>query len=192
MNEYKKPVYFFDDVSMGKNYLKTCIEGILFIAPIPIKLRSICEVLDIDKETALKIIKELKDEYLNKERGFVLREVGDGYRLYSNPSIADVLKNFACSNIRFYLTRAALETLAIILYRQPVTRTQIAEIRGVKTDSIVLNLVSKGLVREAGRLKEPGNPVIYKTTDKFLEILGLNDLKDLPDLEDFDSFNNND
>ncbi len=185
MSNTEKQIHFFENISKDKKFLRTCIEGILFISDIPVKARSICDILNTDKGTILQIIKELQNEYVDEDRGFVLREVGGGYRLYSNPSLTDMLKHFVTSNIRMYLTKAALETLAVIAYRQPVTRTQIAEIRGVKTDSVVLNLLDKGLVKDAGRLKEPGNPILYKTTDKFLEILGLNDIKDLPSLENF-------
>src|SRR4030065_744553 len=84
---------------------------------------------------------------------------------------------------------SALETLAIISYRQPVTRTQIAEVRGVRTDSVILTLSDKGLIKEAGKLKEPGSPMTYKVADTFLEILGIDSLKDLPPLKDFDESN---
>jgi segregation and condensation protein B len=192
MNNTEKQINFFENISRDKKFLKTCIEGILFISDVPVKIKSICDVLNTDKGTALSIIKELQNEYVDEDRGFVLREVGGGYRLYSNPSITDILKHFVHSNIRVHLTKAALETLAIIAYRQPVTRTQIAEIRGVKTDSVVLNLLNKGLVKDAGRLKEPGNPIIYKTTDKLLEVLGLNDINELPSLENFKSMKDKD
>ena len=83
------------------------------------------------------------------------------------------------------MSQAALETLAIGAYRQPVTRTQIAEIRGVRADSVVLTLVDRGLLKEAGKLKEPGSPILYRTTDRFLELLGINSLRDLPPIKDF-------
>ncbi len=99
------------------------------------------------------------------------------------------MKVFVKSNIRTYISQAALETIAIICYRQPVTRTQIAEIRGVRTDSVILTLVDKGLIKEAGRLKEPGNPILYKTSEKLLEIMGINSIKDLPGLQNFEDKN---
>jgi segregation and condensation protein B len=111
--------------------------------------------------------------------------VARGFRFYSNPVIRDILKKFVKSNIRTHLSQAAIETLAITVYKQPVTRTQIAEIRGVRTESVILTLVGKGLIKEVGKLKEPGNPIIYRTTDKFLELLGIDRLKSLPPLEDF-------
>ena len=173
----------FDELLKGSTSLKTCIEGILFIAESPVSSKEIAKVLNTSEEAVIDIINQLEKEYIESERGFILRKIGKGYRLYSNPSINEILKEFVNTNIRTHLTQAALETLAIIAYKQPITRTQIAEIRGVKNDSVVISLVNKGLIKEAGRLKEPGNPIIYKTTDKFLEILGIASISELPPLK---------
>ena len=171
------------------DYLKSCIEGILFISEATVSVGEISSTLEITERKTEKILNELEREYLDKNRGFILRKVAGGYRLYSNPAISDILKVFVKSNIRTYISQAALETIAIICYRQPVTRTQIAEIRGVRTDSVILTLVDKGLIKEAGRLKEPGNPILYKTSEKLLEIIGINNIKDLPDLQNFEDKN---
>jgi len=173
----------FDELLKGRLPLKTCVEGILFIAEFPVSSKEIAKVLNIDEKLVVEIINQLEKEYLETERGFILRRIGGGYRLYSNPSISEILKEFVNTNIKVHLTQAALETIAIIAYKQPVTRSQIAEIRGVKNDSIVTSLVSKGLIKEAGRLKEPGNPIIYRTTEKFLEILGISSIDNLPPLK---------
>ena len=171
------------------DYLKSCIEGILFISEETVGIGEISSTLEITERKTEKILNELEREYLDKNRGFILRKVAGGYRLYSNPAISDILKVFVKSNIRTYISQAALETIAIICYRQPVTRTQIAEIRGVRTDSVILTLVDKGLIKEAGRLKEPGNPILYKTSEKLLEIMGINSIKDLPGLQNFEDKN---
>jgi len=171
------------------DYLKSCIEGILFISEETVGIGEISSTLEITERKTEKILNELEREYLDKNRGFILRKVAGGYRLYSNPAISDILKVFVKSNIRTYISQAALETIAIICYRQPVTRTQIAEIRGVRTDSVILTLVDKGLIKEAGRLKEPGNPILYKTSEKLLEIMGINSIKDLPGLQNFENKN---
>ena len=168
------------------DWLKSCIEGILFISEATVSIGEISSTLEITERKTEKILGELEREYLDKNRGFILRKVAGGYRLYSNPAISDILKVFVKSNIRTYISQAALETIAIICYRQPVTRTQIAEIRGVRTDSVILTLVDKGLIKEAGRLKEPGNPILYKTSEKLLEIMGINSIKDLPVLQNFE------
>jgi segregation and condensation protein B len=171
------------------DYLKSCIEGILFISETTVSIGEISSTLEITERKTEKILNELEREYLDKNRGFILRKVAGGYRLYSNPAISDILKVFVKSNIRTYISQAAMETIAIICYRQPVTRTQIAEIRGVRTDSVILTLVDKGLIKEAGRLKEPGNPILYKTSEKLLEIMGINSIKDLPGLQNFEDKN---
>ena len=168
------------------DWLKSCVEGILFISEATVSIGEISSTLEITERKTEKILGELEREYLDKNRGFILRKVAGGYRLYSNPAISDILKVFVKSNIRTYISQAALETIAIICYRQPVTRTQIAEIRGVRTDSVILTLVDKGLIKEAGRLKEPGNPILYKTSEKLLEIMGINSIKDLPGLQNFE------
>ena len=142
-------------------------------------------MLGITEKKVCEIIELLEKEYINENRGFIVKKVAGGFRFYSNPSLSEILIKFIKSNIRAYLSQAALETLAIISYRQPVTRTQIAELRGVRTDSVVLTLVDKGLIKEAGRLKEPGNPILYKVTERFMELIGIESLKELPPLEDF-------
>jgi segregation and condensation protein B len=169
----------------GTEWIRTYIEGILFISEEPVKAGLIAEALDIKESEVKKVLKQLDSEYIEQNRGFVLKKISGGYRLYSNPAINEVLQQFVKTNIRAHLSQAALETLAIAAYRQPVTRTQIAEIRGVRTDSVVLTLVDRGLLKEAGKLKEPGSPILYRTTDRFLELLGINSLKDLPPLKDF-------
>ncbi len=165
-------------------WLKACVEGILFVSEGIVKARDISSALEITEKKVYEIINLLEKEYIDKNRGFILKRVAGGFRLYSNPALSEILIKFIKSNIRRYLSQAALETLAIISYRQPVTRTQVAEIRGVRTDSVILTLADKGLIKEAGKLKEPGNPILYKVTGRFLELLGIESLKDLPPLED--------
>ena len=169
----------------GEEWVKTYIEGILFISESPIKTSTISESLDVPEGKIKQVLRMLEQEYIDQNRGFVLKKISGGYRLYSNPALNEVLQHFVKTNIRTHLSQAALETLAIIAYRQPITRTQIAEIRGVRIDSVVLTLLDKGLLKEAGKLKEPGNPILYRTSDRFLELLGLNNLKDLPPLKEF-------
>ncbi len=169
----------------GEEWIKTYIEGILFISESPVRTSTISESLDVPEGKIKQVLRMLEQEYIDQNRGFVLKKISGGYRLYSNPALNEILQRFVKTNIRTHLSQAALETLAIIAYRQPVTRTQIAEIRGVRTDSVVLTLLDKGLLKEAGKLKEPGNPILYRTSDRFLELLGLNNLKDLPLLKEF-------
>ncbi|MFA5014240.1 MAG: SMC-Scp complex subunit ScpB [Actinomycetota bacterium] len=171
-----------------KEWLKTCTEGILFVSEGIVGAREISNALGISEKKVCEIIEILEKEYIDDNRGFILKRVAGGFRLYSNPSLSEVLIKFIKSNIRTYLSQAALETLAIISYRQPVTRTQIAELRGVRTDSVILTLVDKGLIKDAGRLKEPGNPILYKVTERFMELIGIESLNELPPLEDFKEY----
>jgi segregation and condensation protein B len=168
----------------GKEWLKTCVEGILFVSEGIVRAREISTALETSEKKVREIIEILEKEYIDDNRGFILKRVAGGFRLYSNPSLSEMLLKFIKSNMRTYLSQAALETLAIICYRQPVTRTQIAELRGVRTDSVILTLVDKGLIKDAGRLKEPGNPILYKVTERFLELIGIESLNELPPLED--------
>ena len=172
----------YDELMEGRPDLKTCLEGIMFISEKPVTVYEISKILNLEKKLVQEKIDEMQDEYIKNNRGFIIRKIGNGYRMYSNPSLKDVLKNFVNTSQKAHITQAALETLAIVAYRQPVTRQQIAEIRGVKTDSIVINLVNKGLVRESGRLKVQGSPILYRTTPKFLEMLGLKNINELPEL----------
>jgi len=172
------------NLSSGESWLKACVEGILFVSEGIVKGKDISSVLEITERKVYEIIELLEKEYIDENRGFILKRVSGGFRLYSNPALSEILIKFIKSNIRAHLSQAALETLAIISYRQPVTRTEVAEIRGVRTDSVILTLTDKGLIKEAGKLKEPGNPILYKITDRFLELLGIESLKDLPPLED--------
>lgn len=169
----------------GEEWVKTYIEGILFISESPVKTGVIAESIGIPESKVKQTLRMMEQEYIDQNRGFVIKKISGGYRMYSNPALNEILQRFVKTNIRTHLSQAALETLAIIAYRQPITRTQIAEIRGVRTDSVVLTLLDKGLLKEAGKLKEPGNPILYRTSDRFLELLGLNTLKDLPPLKEF-------
>jgi len=117
---------------IGPGWIKTCIEGILFISEDPVKLKTISETLGIKELKAKEIIDEIDREYIEQNRGFIIKKISGGYRMYSNPALQDLLKKFIKTNIRPRLSQAAIETLAIAAYRQPITRTEIAEIRGVK------------------------------------------------------------
>jgi segregation and condensation protein B len=169
----------------SEEWLKSCVEGILFVSEGIVKAREISSVLEITEKKVCGIIELLEQEYINEKRGFIIKRAAGGFRLYSNPLLGEILSKFVRANIRTYISQAALETLAIISYMQPVTRTQVAEIRGVRADSVILTLIDKGLIKEAGKLKEPGSPMTYRVSEKFLEILGIDSLEDLPPLEDF-------
>jgi segregation and condensation protein B len=128
---------------------------------------------------------ELAEEYRDTERGFQLREVAGGWRLYTHPAHHDVIEQYVLSWDTRKLSQAALEALAVIAYHQPVTRAGVNAVRGVNSEGVVASLIEKGLVREVGRDKNQGNAILYGTTRNFLEKFGLKDISELPPLEEF-------
>ena len=160
------------------------LEAILFVAESPVPEGELAEVLEIPLATVKAELAAWAERLEGEDRGIVLRYVAGGWRLYSKPEALPYLERFATTGTASRLSNAALEVLAVVAYRQPVTRGQIAEMRGVDSVSALRTLARRGLVEERGRLPTPGNPVIYGTTDLFLEALGLGSLTDLPALAD--------
>lgn len=165
--------------------LRSIIEALLFISDQPVPASKIAEVVDLTEQEAKEIIEELANEYRRAERGFQLREVAGGYRFYSHPAYATYIEKLILSYDHRRLTQAALETLSIVAYKQPVTRADIAAVRGVNSDGVVNTLLNRGLVRELGRQEGPGQPILYGTTTRFLESFGLRSLDQLPPLDEF-------
>jgi len=163
---------------------RAALEAILFVTESPVPIEELAEVLELPKQQVQIELDELASDLVTRESGLVLRQAGGGYRLYSNPDAYPYLERFASSATARRISGAALEVLAVIAYRQPVSRGQIAEIRGVDSDSAIRTLERMGLVEEAGRLPGPGNPAVYRTTPLFLEKLGVNRLEELPPLAD--------
>lgn len=164
--------------------VKAALEAILFVTEAPVPVRELAEVLEISQEKAESLLEELDAELVERDAGVVLRSSAGGWRLYSRPETYPYLERFSTSASARRLSSAAIETLAVIAYRQPVARSQIAEIRGVDSDSAVRTLERFGLIEEKERLSLPGNPAVYRTTQLFLEKLGLDRLEDLPPLAD--------
>jgi segregation and condensation protein B len=160
------------------------LEAVLFVTEAPVPLGELAEVLELPKKRIEELLDELTRELEERESGLMLRQVAGGWRLYSRPEFYPYLERFASSATARKLSPAALETLSVIAYRQPVARSQIAEIRGVDSDSAVRTLERLGLVEEKERLNLPGNPAVYVTTDLFLEKIGLDSLGGLPPLAD--------
>lgn len=160
------------------------LEAVLFVTEQPVPTRELAEVLELSPKRVEELLGELKSSLEERESGVVLRSAAGGWRLYSHPDAYPYLERFAASATARKLSSAAMETLAVIAYRQPVSRTQIAEIRGVDSDSAVRTLERLGFVEEKERLSIPGNPAIYQTSDLFLEKMGINDLSELPPLAD--------
>lgn len=160
------------------------IEAILFVTEAPVPVGELAEVLELPVSRIEELLEELRLELEERGSGLVLRSAAGGWRLYSHPDSYPYLERFTSSATARKLSPAALETLAVIAYRQPVARSQIAEIRGVDSDSSVRTLERLGLIEEKERLNLPGNPAVYATTDLFLEKLGLDSLSGLPPLAD--------
>lgn len=165
---------------------RAALEAVLMVADEPVPVVGLATVLGLPTGTVEALLLELAAEYLGdpdaevRPRGFELREAGGGWRLYSAPAMGDVVGRFVLDGQTARLTQAALETLAVVAYRQPVTRGQISAIRGVNVDSVVRTLAARGLVGEAGT--EPSGAVLYTTTPYFLERLGLRSVDELPPL----------
>lgn len=161
------------------------IEAVLMVAPGPVPDWSLAEVLGISPEQARSWCDRLARCYEAERRGFVLVEVAGGWRYQSHPELAETVARFMSEPQRSKLSAASLETLAVVAYKQPVSRAQVSAVRGVDADGVLRSLCQKGLVAAIGRDPGPGQAVLYGTTPEFLEHLGLASLADLPPLGDF-------
>lgn len=164
---------------------RTIVEAILLLADEPVPAATMGEVLEVPRAQVEEILRSLADDYTSASRGFQLREVAGGWRLYTDPDCDPWLERFVTSHSQTRLTGAALEVLAIVAYRQPISRAQIAEIRGIDSDGVVKTLEQRGLLVESGRDPGPGNPVMFVVSDTFLERMGLRSTDELPPLADF-------
>ena len=158
------------------------LEAILFVAMEPLSTSMLASVIEADRETTERLLATLAAGYERRGAGLSLRQVAGGWRLSTHPEAAPVVERFVLSSRHARLTKAALETLSIVAYKQPVTRHQISAIRGVNSEGVIRALVDRGLVGEVGREEGPGRPVLYGTTPEFLERLGINSVSDLPSL----------
>ena len=163
--------------------IKYAIEGILFAAGEPVKEAKLAVVLDTDINTVRNAVADLKAEYDLKKRGFNIIDINEGYQICSRPEYYVYIQEILGEQRNQPLSNAAMEALAIIAYKQPITKGMIEKIRGVNSDSCVNRLYERGLIDECGRLEAPGRPVLYKTTDTFLRCFGLSSPKELPDID---------
>ena len=158
------------------------LEALLFVSDEPLTPSVIAQALEVERRAAEELCDRLQEELESRGAGVVLRNVAGGWRLFTHPDTAPEVERFVLSSRQARLTKAALETLAIVAYKQPVTRHQITSIRGVNSDGVLRALQDKGLVEEAGREETPGRPILFATTPSFLERLGLPSLASLPSL----------
>lgn len=177
---------------MDKNKIsggvKSVIEALLFATDKPLTIEQAKSVLDNLEPSEIRVlIEELKSEYEQEERGIRITEVAGGFQMIATPDLAQFLKKlFKVRHIE-RLSKPALETLAIIAYKQPVTKLEIESLRNVNVDGVISNLLDKNLIRVSGRKKAPGRPYVFSTTRQFLEYFGLKSLEELPKMQDFSS-----
>ena len=160
------------------------LESILFVAEEPLYAGELAEVLEIPKKDVEQELDDLAADLSDSDRGVVLRQVAGGWRMYSHPDAHPYLERFAATEKATRLSAAAMETLAVVAYKQPVSRGQVAEIRGVDSERALQTLERRGLVSEVGRAEGSGQAFLYGTTELFLERLGVDDLAGLPPLAD--------
>ncbi|MGL4606828.1 MAG: SMC-Scp complex subunit ScpB [Eubacteriaceae bacterium] len=170
---------------MNRNELVGILEGALFAAGDGITLNEFCRGLEKSIEEILEALKILKEDLKASGRGVRLVQVKETYQLSTKPEYYDEIRSITQHKQKTGLSRAALETLSIIAYRQPVTRVAIDEIRGVSSSSAIQRLYDRGLISEGGRLEAPGRPILYKTTKEFLKSVGFQSLKEMPEFEVF-------
>lgn len=167
---------------MDYKSLKSIIEGLLFLAGEDgLSPRQIAEITEQRAELVTEAVEELGRDLAEQHRGLQVVQIAGNYRLATLPEHAHYFERLAYSPSRASLSQAALETLSIIAYRQPITRVEIEEIRGVKAERAIQTLVSKDLIQEVGRAEAIGRPILYGTTKSFLETFGLASLKELPE-----------
>ena len=172
---------------MEQGQVKRIIEALLFVAEKPLTIAQIKEVLEEEDSQVIKgQIEKLRNDYKDTGRSFNITEVAGGYRITTDPEYAPWLKKLYRRSRAERLSRPSLETLAIVAYRQPVTRQEVEDIRGVNVEGVLKTLLDRALVRYCGRKPVAGRPFLYGTTRQFLEFFGLQSLDDLPKLEDFE------
>jgi len=170
---------------MDKTNIKSILEALLFINERPIEIRELTEVLEISHKETEEALGELALEYRDRSSGICIVRVAGGYQMCSAPDTEAWVKKMYQERSKQKLSTASLETLAVVAYKQPVTRVEIEAIRGVNVDGVARKLSELGLIKIAGRKDVIGKPFLYITTRKFLEYFGINTLKDLPKLEEF-------
>lgn len=161
--------------------IRGAIEAVLFVADEPLSAAALGHAVQALPGDVEAVLSELSEEYTDSARGFELRQVAGGWRVYTRDRFADVVERYVQEGQQARLTQAALETLAIVAYRQPVTRARVAAIRGVGVDGVFRSLIARGLIEECGS-GGAGGAFLYRTTDRFLEQLGLDHISQLPSL----------
>ena len=170
----------------GITEIVAIIEALVFVADEPVSAKLLAEVLQEDRETIEAAVEQLQDEYKQRESGLILREIAGGWQISTRAEFHTEVRKFLKTRPNAKLSLAALETLAVIAYKQPVTVPEILEIRGVQSASAIKTLLDKRLITAKGRKETVGRPMQYGTSKEFLLQFGLKDLSELPSIEDFE------
>lgn len=170
--------------AVSEREIERSIEAILMVVEEPVSELVLAQIIERPTEEILEALGALSQRYEAEERGFQLKQIAGGWRFYSHPDLAPLVEKFVLDGQQAKLTQAALETLAVIAYRQPISRARVSAIRGVNVEAVMKTLVTRGLVEECGIEHETG-AILYRTTSYFLERIGLNQVEDLPALAPF-------
>jgi segregation and condensation protein B len=164
--------------------IKSAFESMMFVWGEPLEAKVAASAMNIEKSEAVELFRQLQKEYDERESGIRIREINGKYQFVTEESNFDYIRSIVTPTRERKLSQAALETLAIVAYKQPVTKSEIDSIRGIKSERVLEGLAGKGLVEERGRSTQVGRPILYGTTDAFLTYLDLTSLKDLPEIDD--------
>jgi segregation and condensation protein B len=163
---------------------KSLIEALLFISGEPLAPKDIKKITDFSEEDISTSLNELVDEYRSRNGGFIVTEIAEGYQMVTNPEYAPWIRKLKSTTTSAKLSLAALETLSMVAYKQPITKVEIEQLRGVNSDGVVKSLLEKRLIKILGKKEVPGKPMLYGTTKEFLQYFGLKDLSELPTLKE--------
>lgn len=170
----------------SKKTIKSAIESMMFVWGKPLDIKDVADIFNIDKKEIYGYFKELQEEYEQEGRGIVIREVNKSFQFVTRKENLDYIERLCTPVKHKRLSQSALEVLAIVAYKQPVTKGEIEAIRGIKCDRVIEGLTKKNLVAEVGRSDAVGRPILYGTTDEFLKQFGFETLKELPSIEDIE------
>ena len=170
----------------GKKTIKSALESMMFVWGEPLDVKEAAEVFNMDKKEIYPYFKELQEEYEQEGRGIVIREDNKSFQFVTRKENLSYIERLCTPVKHKRLTQSALEVLAIVAYKQPVTKGEIEAVRGIKCDRVIEGLAKKGLVAEVGRSDAVGRPILYGTTDEFLKQFGFETLKELPGIEDIE------
>lgn len=172
---------------MTKDSIKRALEAMMFTWGEPLPYKVAAEVINQDKDLVYECFIELKEEYESQDRGLRVREINKAFQFVTSKDMASYIERLCTPIKRRKLSQAALEVLAIIAYKQPVTKGEIDSIRGIKSDRVMEGLLARELIKEVGRTNGIGRPILYGTTEEFLKNMGLDSIKDLPEIDDIEN-----